>query len=85
MAPSKTENGSLNGSTEFGENIVKELKKEEKQEESSVAKLSETEEMVLKTFRILIADLCQQFGGGHPGYVVSEDVSRSVLMRIGEQ
>lgn len=22
---------------------------------------------VLKTFRILIADLCQQFKGGHPG------------------
>lgn len=23
--------------------------------------------MVLKTFRILVADLCQQFKGGHPG------------------
>jgi dihydroxyacetone synthase len=22
---------------------------------------------VLQTFRLLIADLCQQFGGGHPG------------------
>lgn len=24
-------------------------------------------DVVLKTFRILIADLCQQFNGGHPG------------------
>lgn len=24
-------------------------------------------DLVLKTFRLLIADLCQQFGGGHPG------------------
>lgn len=23
--------------------------------------------LVLQTFRLLIADLCQQFGGGHPG------------------
>ncbi|KKK23539.1 hypothetical protein ARAM_003916 [Aspergillus rambellii] len=26
-------------------------------------------DLVLKTFRLLIADLCQQFGGGHPGHV----------------
>lgn len=24
-------------------------------------------DLVLKTFRLLIADLCEQFGGGHPG------------------
>lgn len=83
MAPSKTENG-LNGSTEYGDNVVQELKKEEKKEESSVTKLSETEEMVLKTFRILIADLCQQFGGGHPGYVLTECVNRSRLTRTEE-
>lgn len=23
--------------------------------------------IVLKSFRLLVADLCQQFGGGHPG------------------
>lgn len=32
-------------------------------------KLSKDHDHVLKTFRLLIADLCQQFGGGHPGYV----------------
>jgi len=24
-------------------------------------------DLVLKTFRLLIADLCQQYNGGHPG------------------
>lgn len=35
---------------------------------------SKDHDLVLKTFRMLIADLCQQFGGGHPGYVVAEVV-----------
>lgn len=30
---------------------------------------SQHHDHVLKSFRLLIADLCQQFGGGHPGYV----------------
>jgi dihydroxyacetone synthase len=34
-----------------------------------VQKLSGDHDLVLKTFRLLIADLCQQFSGGHPGYV----------------
>ena len=29
--------------------------------------LSKDHDHVLKTFRLLISDLCQQFGGGHPG------------------
>jgi dihydroxyacetone synthase len=29
----------------------------------------EKTELVLGTFRCLIADLCHQFGCGHPGYV----------------
>lgn len=28
---------------------------------------TEKHDIVLKTFRAFIADLCQQFGGGHPG------------------
>lgn len=35
---------------------------------NGVAKSSEQHDIVLKTFRLLIADLCQQFNGGHPGY-----------------
>ena len=27
---------------------------------------------VLRTFRCLIADLCEQFKGGHPGYVTRD-------------
>ena len=34
-----------------------------------VQELSKDHDLVLKTFRLLIADLCQQFSGGHPGYV----------------
>jgi dihydroxyacetone synthase len=30
---------------------------------------SEKHDLVLRVFRCLIADLCEQFGGGHPGYV----------------
>jgi hypothetical protein len=37
-----------------------------------VQKLSKDHDLVLKTFRLLIADLCQQFSGGHPGYVKYE-------------
>ncbi|GLI79168.1 hypothetical protein PoHVEF18_007496 [Penicillium ochrochloron] len=32
-----------------------------------VQKHSKDHDLVLKTFRLLIADLCQQFSGGHPG------------------
>lgn len=57
------------GQTAYGKNLVEGLKKEEKIEESAVRKLSNEHDIVLKTFRLLIADLCQQFKGGHPGYV----------------
>jgi dihydroxyacetone synthase len=30
---------------------------------------SEKHDLVLRVFRCLIADLCEQFGGGHPGFV----------------
>jgi dihydroxyacetone synthase len=58
-----------NSTTDYGKNVVEDLKQEEKLEQSSVQKLSKDQEHVLKTFRILIADLCQQFNGGHPGCV----------------
>jgi len=29
----------------------------------------ESHDLVLRTFRVLIADLVQHFNGGHPGYV----------------
>jgi len=57
----------VNGSTEYGSNVTKGLLEEEKLEKLSVQKLSKEQDHVLKTFRLLIADLCQQFNGGHPG------------------
>jgi dihydroxyacetone synthase len=32
-----------------------------------VHKLATEHDIVLKTFRLLISDLCQQYNGGHPG------------------
>jgi dihydroxyacetone synthase len=61
----------VNGSTGYGKNVVDGLMKEAKLEQSSVQKLSKEQDYVLKTFRLLIADLCQQFNGGHPGLVVN--------------
>lgn len=58
-----------NGATNYGKNVVEGLKKEEKIEQAAVRRLSNEQDHVLKSFRLLIADLCQQFNGGHPGYV----------------
>lgn len=32
-----------------------------------VSRRTSEQDLVLRTFRLLIADLCQQFKGGHPG------------------
>lgn len=56
-----------NGATDYGKNVVEGLQREEKIEKAAVHNLSDEQDHVLKTFRLLIADLCQQFNGGHPG------------------
>lgn len=38
-------------------------------------------DFVLRTFRCLIADLCEQFKGGHPGYV--SGLSMPILINDG--
>ena len=58
----------MGDSSEHGESLVNGMLEAEKAEETTVSNLSKEHDHVLKTFRILIADLCQQFGGGHPGY-----------------
>lgn len=60
----------VNGATHYGSNVVEGLRKEEKTEAAAVRKLSNEQDHVLKSFRLLIADLCQQFNGGHPGQVL---------------
>ncbi|KAF2124513.1 hypothetical protein P153DRAFT_390557 [Dothidotthia symphoricarpi CBS 119687] len=62
MTPTQT-----NDTTEGGDNLVNGLKQEEEIEQSAVKRLSDEQDHVLKSFRLLIADLCQQFNGGHPG------------------
>ncbi|KAF1954972.1 transketolase [Byssothecium circinans] len=64
---SETSAGNGTGHTEYGKNAVNGLKKEEEVEKSAVKKLTKEHDLVLRTFRLLIADLCQQFNGGHPG------------------
>lgn len=68
MAQTQTQ---MNGSASYGENVVQGLKEEAKAEKESVKTLTKDERHVLDSFRVLIADLCEQFGGGHPGYVES--------------
>lgn len=58
-----------NGATKYGKNVVEGLKQEEKTERAAIQRLTDEQDHVLKSFRLLIADLCQQFNGGHPGYI----------------
>ena len=57
----------LNGGAGYGAKVADAYKQEERIENASVQKLSKEHDLVLKTFRILIADLCAQFKAGHPG------------------
>ena len=65
MAPHAEETNPA--STAYGRNALERLKHEEAVDSESVQALTSHHDLVLKTFRILIADLCQQFKGGHPG------------------
>ncbi|PYH49663.1 uncharacterized protein BP01DRAFT_370329 [Aspergillus saccharolyticus JOP 1030-1] len=46
-----------------------------------VHQLFKDHDQVLKTFRLLIADLCQQFGGGHPGGAIGMAATGVALWR----
>lgn len=56
--------------------LVDEMKESPAHGSVDVKRVNETDkemiDLVLRQFRCLIADLCQQFNGGHPGYVQSE-------------
>ncbi|KAF2094758.1 hypothetical protein NA57DRAFT_68327 [Rhizodiscina lignyota] len=56
-----------NGHKAYGDAVVNGLKQERNLEAKAPNSLTKEEEHVLETFRILIADLCQQFNMGHPG------------------
>jgi dihydroxyacetone synthase len=65
--PSELNTSQVNGTAVYGKSVVNGLQEEEKLEKSAVQRLSTEQDHVLKSFRLLIADLCQQFNGGHPG------------------
>jgi dihydroxyacetone synthase len=65
--PSELNTSQVNGTAVYGKSVVNGLQEEEKLEKSTVQSLSTEQDHVLKSFRLLIADLCQQFNGGHPG------------------
>ncbi|KAH8698178.1 dihydroxyacetone synthase, partial [Phaeosphaeriaceae sp. PMI808] len=60
----------VNGSTAYGKATVNGLL--EREETPTAPSQTSTEDMtlVLQSFRLLIADLCQQFGMGHPGSAI---------------
>ncbi|KAI9708724.1 MAG: hypothetical protein M1820_003679 [Bogoriella megaspora] len=72
MAPGLTTE--TNGSTAHGNNLVKGLLDAESKP-SAPSKYSRDDiQLVLQSFRLLIADLCQQFNMGHPGSMTWEQL-----------
>lgn len=69
-----------NGGMNYAQNVIEGLEKEEKIEQTAVRKLSYEHDHVLKSFRLLIADLCQQFNGGHPGSVLPLFLQNDLLI-----
>ncbi|KAJ8104698.1 hypothetical protein OPT61_g10619 [Boeremia exigua] len=60
-------NGTVNGSTPYGEVAADKIIKDEHTPSAPAETSEEDMQLVLQSFRLLIADLCQQFGMGHPG------------------
>lgn len=65
MTVSKPQNAT--NSTEYGKAVVNGLMKRDSVVSAPDGTSKEDEQLVLQSFRLLIADLCQQFGMGHPG------------------
>lgn len=61
--------------SKFGENAVNKLV--DSSDDPSIQQADPEIALVLKTIRLLIADLCQQFNGGHPGYATSSNQSHT--------
>lgn len=54
-------------SAPYGDTAVKEILKQETTPSAPGKDGEDDIQLVLQTFRLLIADLCQQFNMGHPG------------------
>jgi dihydroxyacetone synthase len=57
----------VNSHTVHDEQALQRLVREKKVGYTPAKGISELEDLVLRSFRLLVADLCQQFNGGHPG------------------
>lgn len=57
-------NGAVNGSTAYGEVAADKIIKEEHKPSAPSQTNEDDMQLVLQSFRLLIADLCQQFGMG---------------------
>ena len=62
-------NGTMNGSTSYGKAAVDGLLEAETKPSAPENYTREDLQLVLQSFRLLIADLCEQFNMGHPGFV----------------
>ncbi|KAH6612085.1 Transketolase, thiamine diphosphate binding domain-containing protein [Boeremia exigua] len=60
-------NGTTNGSTAYGEVAIEKIVEDEHKPTAPAQTSEDDMQLVLQSFRLLIADLCQQFGMGHPG------------------
>lgn len=60
----------VNGSTAYGEATVNRLLGKEQKPSAPAGTSKDEMQLVLQSFRLLIADLCQQFGMGHPGSAI---------------
>lgn len=72
-----TKNGVLtNGTTKYGREALTKILNTD-----NLTELSADHELVLKTLRLLVADLCQQFNGGHPGGAIGMMAIGTALWR----
>jgi len=74
-------NGTTNGSTSYGEAVVDGLLEKASTPSAPSKSSIEDVQLTLQSFRLLIADLCEQFGMGHPGFV-SPAICTAILTHL---
>ncbi|KAF1941221.1 hypothetical protein EJ02DRAFT_404898 [Clathrospora elynae] len=73
----------VSGSPAYGEATVNGLLKKEGKASAPAQTSNEDMKVVLESFRLLIADLCQQFGMGHPGSAIGMAAIGVALWKYG--
>ncbi|KAJ4319705.1 hypothetical protein N0V94_003764 [Neodidymelliopsis sp. IMI 364377] len=76
-------NGATNGSTAYGEVAADKIIKDEHKPTAPSQTSEQDMQLVLQSFRLLIADLCQQFGMGHPGGAIGMAAIGVALWKYG--